>query len=133
MRSFSERGVSANARRAHAHWQVSQPFASFLVPFGHWGSQPSAGQATPVVPPEGGAGGVQPPVEPVPQSQLQGGQVSPGAHDAQPQAQPPPLDPVPPPPLGGAADWHTPETQVCPVMQGAPIAYHMHEFAVQVV
>jgi hypothetical protein len=75
---------------------------------------------------------VQPPGDPgwpLPQSHAQGGQFCPGAHDGQPQAQPPPLPPV----LGGVDDWQTPDTQVCPVMQGAPIAYHMHEFAVQVV
>lgn len=103
-------------RQGQAHWQVSQPLASFLVPLGHIGSQPSAGHAVPPpLPPVGGGpigGGTQPVLGSVPpQSQLQGGQfIVVGSHPGQPHAQPPPLPPVPPPPAP-FGDWHTPDTQ----------------------
>jgi hypothetical protein len=94
--------------------QVGQPLASSVVPLGQGGdAQAMAGHTVP--PPldggDEGVGGVQPPDGSV-QLQSQGGQVSPGAHAG--QAQPQPIG------GGGIAVWHTPETHVCPAMQGAP-------------
>lgn len=104
--------------------QVSQPSASFFTPFGHWGKQPMAGQGWP---PGGGAGGVQA-LPPPPQSQLQGGQVLPGAQPGQAQAQaqppPPPPPPVPPP------CWQTPERHGWPTWHGMPSGYQTQALAV---
>lgn len=56
-----------------------------------------------------------------PQSHTHGGHVSPGAHAAQAQAQPPPV--LPPP---EDAAWHTPDTHVSPALHGRPKANHWH-------
>lgn len=69
VRSDLDELPSAAPAPAHAHWQVSQPFASFSTPLGHAGRQPRAGQVVPVT-----GGGAQPLPAPS-QLQLHGGQL----------------------------------------------------------